>query len=119
MNITLSLSSVGKVFSSLSGEGAAPHEELLLAASRSICAMLRGGDHRSRESELIHAAACLAYYRYVLAAIGEGTASYKAGDVTINNDIEAAKQSAKALLDDALDSIRGIIKSGGFCFKSI
>ena len=119
MNITLSLSSVGKVFSSLSGENAEQYEGLLLAAAKSVCAMLIKGDHRSRESELIHAAACLAYYRYVLLAVGEGTTSYKAGDITVNSDLESARQSARALLDDAFGAIRGIIKSSGFCFKSI
>lgn len=119
MNITLSLSSVGKVFSSLSGEEAAENEALLLAATRSICAMLRRGNYKNRENELIHAAACLAFYRYILAKQSEGMSSYKAGDITINSDILSAGKTARALLDDALAAISDCLKPKNFCFKSI
>ena len=121
MNITLSSERVAAVFCALSGEqNAADFGPLCLSATKSICAMLRRGKNiKSRETELIHAAACLAFYRYILAKQSEGVSAYKAGDITINSSLSDALSAAKALLDDALLSLSDCLLSRGFCFKTV
>ncbi|MBR3593681.1 MAG: hypothetical protein IKL44_03300 [Clostridia bacterium] len=120
MNITLSVERTAQIFEALSGEPAADHESLCATAARTISSLLKKGrDYRFREEELLHAAGCLAYYRYTLARQSEGTASYKAGDVSVTGDIKATTAAARALLDDALAYIADCLPQRGFCFKTV
>ena len=120
MNITLSVERVKSTLSSLAGEEVAGAENLCIAATGSITAMLKkGGDYLKRESELIYAAACLAFYRYTLSRQSEGVSGYKAGDITVSNNVSSAVKAAKALYLDALSAVADCLVVGNFKFKAI
>lgn len=120
MKITLPTERVSAMFSSISGESAEQYYDLCAVAARSIINRIkRGADCAARESELIYAAACLANYRFVLSRCSDGVDTYKAGDMSIGNDIRSSLAAAKALLCDALRSVSDCLVSDSFCFKSI
>ncbi len=117
---TLSTDRIGQVFSSLSGENAADYYDFCQVAGQNLCARLRRGINFSlRETELIYAAACMAFYRYSLLEKTDGATSYKAGDINVSGDLRTGLLAAKELLMDAIKSISDCIKDDGFCFKSV
>lgn len=67
---------------------------------------------------LCYAAACMAYYRYVLKS--SVTASdLKAGDISIIDCSEKAVSYAKALYDDAIADVEFLLKPKRFAFISV
>ncbi len=117
---TLSTDRIAQVFSSLSGESADRYYDFCQVAGQNLCARLRNNISFSlRETELIYAAACMAFYRYSLLENSDGVSSYKAGDIRVSHNSRSGIAAAKELLIDAIKSISDCIKSEDFCFKSV
>ncbi len=117
---TLSTDRIATVFSSLSGENAADYYDFCFAAGQNLASRLRRGVNLSlRETELIYAAACMAFYRYRLLEHSDGVEGYKAGDINLSNNVAAGVSAAKELLQDAIKAISDCLRDEGFCFKTV
>ena len=120
MKTTLPIQRVCAMFSHLTGESAEENYDLCAVAARSIENRIRRDKNSTpRESEFIYAAACLANYRFVLSRCADGVDTFKAGDMSVNNDLRSSLAAAKALLSDAITSISDCLISDNFCFKSV
>ena len=107
-------------FFDLSGETEADKWRNHCATSAvSIIAMLKPGiDVATDEWKLCYAAACMAFYRYVLSGAAEGITVLKAGDVTVNTSSDNAVTYARSLLEDALMPIGSLLIPKGFAFHA-
>ncbi len=90
--------------------------ELAIAELSSL--LIDGACNSSNHDRLCHAAAALAYYKYVLL---ESTRlnGIAVGDVRFNSPSAAALSMAKALRDDAFGAVYDLIDSRTFAFRLV
>ena len=117
---SLPLDKVTQIFAALSDEDAHPYTILCETAVESIlCRVKPSAEAQKWENRLCYVAACLAFYRYTLSRGCDNVSVYKAGDVNVQTRPDGARQSAQALLSDALKSVDGCLRHSGFCFKIV
>jgi hypothetical protein len=91
------------------------------------CSALKIGEMlRSSASEtderVIYAAACDAYYQWVLigcAASDEAFKSMKAGDITLTSDSKSVLSAAKQLKESSLNAILPMLRDDSFYFSEV
>jgi hypothetical protein len=109
---------VNEAFACLSGGNGGGAEFCAAAAESILCRVSPTASPERFLQPLCYAAGALAYYRYCLSLGADNTRIYKAGDISITSDPAEATRAAKALLDDALYSVRDAF-SGKFAFISV
>lgn len=117
----LKLEKVIEIFNDFASEhDVADNPYLCYSAINSIEERLKT-DCRVEEhmQELCYAAACELYYRYLLKNAAEATPSFKAGDVSVESNVEETISNAKILLDKALFDISYLLKPKGFSFRRV
>ncbi len=103
----------------LEEEAARAASTVVELAIAELAAMLTEGSFTERNFDRIHhAAAALAYHKYVLL---EATRSngFSVGDVRINTSSAATLQMAKAIREDALDAVSDLMDSRTFAFRQV
>ena len=119
----LNTSSVIQRFLVISGADEADDqiETLCACSALKIGEMLKNADD-SNDDRVIYAAACDAYYQWVLigfAASDESYRSMKAGDITVTSDSAAVLNAAKTLRDNSLESISALLSDNCFYFSEV
>ena len=75
-------------------------------------------DIAKNEKLLCYAAACHAFYMYVLRGCATGIATFKAVDISISSVDELTLNAAKTIFEGAMGSIAHLLKSTRFAFKA-
>lgn len=119
----LDTSSVTAKFLVISGADEADDqiEALCACSALKIGEMLKNAED-SDDDRVIYAAACDAYYQWILigcAASDESYKSMKAGDITVTSDVGAVLNAAKTLRDNSLESISTLLSDNGFYFSEV
>jgi hypothetical protein len=117
MESKISIDRVVDAFLTLAGQEALSSGRILCStAAETLGSWLdRSKQIGECEASLNYAAACMAYYRYVLKSTDD-TRSIKAGDITVNDDSDKMVSFAKNLMDDALHSVEHLFKPKRFAF---
>ena len=79
-------------------------------------------DADDTDTRLVDAAAGDAFYQWVLinkAASKDDFKSFRAGDITIQNDVSKSVEAAKAIRDAAFDAIADLIEDRDFYFGEV
>ena len=76
-------------------------------------------DIDKNQGKLCHAAACHAFYMYVLRGCANGIATFKAVDISISSVNELTLSAAKTIFEGAMASIAHLLKRTKFAFKTV
>ena len=119
----LDTSSVTAKFLIVSGlaESDSQIEALCACSALKIGEMLKDAEN-SADERVIYAAACDAYYQWILigcTASDESFKSMKAGDITVTSDPKAVLNAAKALRDSSLESASSLLSDSSFYFSEV
>lgn len=76
-------------------------------------------DITANEAIICNAAACHAFYMYVLRSCATSIATFKAVDMSVTNVNELTLSSAKTLFENAMSSISHLLRSTRFAFRSV
>ncbi len=121
MKNTLPVRSVVSLFFDMTGEyDTEKWIDFCKASCNIILTSLRDdADIAANESSLCYAAACHAFYMYVLRGCASGIASFKAVDISINTVSDLTLSAAKTVFEGAMANIAPLLKSTRFAFKSV
>ncbi len=81
--------------------------------------LIENADTEQNRDRLSHAAAALAYYKYVLLEATRLQGGASVGDVKLNAPSDATLKIARALRDDALSAICDLTESCSFAFRQV
>jgi hypothetical protein len=79
-------------------------------------------DTAENDVRVIDAAACDAFYRWVLlknATDPQAIKSFRAGDITVEGDLNCVTDAALKLRNEAFESLKGLIDDKGFYFGEV
>lgn len=107
------------VFNSLAGEEvASEYPHFCFSAVTCVYGKLKGGcDIYSNMNPLCYAAGCEAYYRYLLAVSTDTNFGFRAGEITVEQNIEEKLKNAEKLLQSAYADISHLLKPKRFAFR--
>lgn len=117
--VDINLNNVLYIFLQLSGEQNV--EDWIDHCSLSVNtlrAVLKHADP-GRRQEIEYAAACMAYFRYVLKKASCEAEAFRAGDVSVRNAQNKNTEFARRLLEDALAAISPFIEDKRFKFMAV
>lgn len=119
----LDASSVTAKFLIVSGvsESDSQIEAICACSALKIGEMLKDAEDATDE-RAIYAAACDAYYQWILigcAASDESFKSMKAGDITLTSDVASVVRAAKALRDSSLEGAAPLLSDSAFYFSEV
>ena len=121
MKKELPISSVLSIFFDMTGES---DTESWLDFCRSSSDIILAGirddaDIAANERAICYAAACHAFYIYVLRNCATGIASFKAVDISIDNINRLTIEAAKTVFEDSMAAIAHLLKTNNFAFKAV
>ena len=121
MKRELPVRTVLSAFFSMTGEtDAVSWLDFCRVSCQTILSGLRDdADIEENESILCYAAACHAFYIYVLRKCATEIGSFKAVDIAIDNQNELTIAAAKTMYDDALATVAHLMRSTDFAFRTV
>jgi hypothetical protein len=74
------------------------------------------------DTRVINAAACDAFYQWTLvncSADGNSFKGFRAGDITVQNDVSFCADTAKKVRDEAFDALKDLLTDRNFYFGEV
>ena len=120
MDYKISIDRVVDMFLSLAGSDSTDDSYIFChTAAQSLQSRLNPkADLFSRDFDICYAAACTAYYRFILKSKGD-CMNAKLGDITINDTSENTVKFAARLYDEANNAISDLLRPKRFAFKGV
>jgi len=121
MNKSIPVGKVLSIFFDMTGETEAEDwMDFCKASCQTVSSSLRDDvDMNENVGLLSYAAACHAFYMYVLRGCASGVASFKAVDIAVESANELTLSAAKTIFEGAMASIAHLLKGTRFSFKAI
>mgnify|MGYP006916022898 CR=1 FL=1 len=96
-------------------------QSLCQSSAQKISSLIKE-DADESDDRLINAAACDAFYQWILlnrAVDSDALKSFRAGDITVENDADAVTSAAYNLKKEAFEALDGLIRDKGFYFSEV